>query len=292
MKNEVVEETAYGVGVFEGILKAIPEDVLFDAFHEIVTNGWISTATQIAEIRNMVVTESIRLMTYQEFKDVAPYLFSYPQKQREKEAELIVQMVEITEADYKAFQAAIKELMAIKDKNMEKNETFDHIKATAKWHAEEIERREGVKLSDTLTEFAMSSELNQLNEIAQRQIDYLKSQDLWHVGTVDSYEFGYMPDALIDDLLEDGGYGDERHRQEYEAYFGWFKKDGVASNITIAMPGTSLVDDVILGEIGVGEDLREEIEDGEFDKLIHNLQSIEDSVTKTMDRNNNLSRGR
>ena len=60
MKREVVEDTAYGVGFFEGILKVIPEDVVFESFQEITGNGWITLDSTIPEIKNTVVTESIR----------------------------------------------------------------------------------------------------------------------------------------------------------------------------------------------------------------------------------------
>ena len=76
MKREVAEETATGIGFFEGILDKIPKDILFDAIREMSVNQWIDEKTKSSEIMNMIVTESIRLMTYQEFKEVAPYLFS------------------------------------------------------------------------------------------------------------------------------------------------------------------------------------------------------------------------
>ena len=60
MKREAVEDTAYGVGFFEGILKVIPEDVVFESFQEITGNGWITPDSTIPEIKNIVVTESIR----------------------------------------------------------------------------------------------------------------------------------------------------------------------------------------------------------------------------------------
>lgn len=41
MKREVAEETATGIGFFEGILDKIPKDILFDAIREMSVNQWI-----------------------------------------------------------------------------------------------------------------------------------------------------------------------------------------------------------------------------------------------------------
>lgn len=153
MKREVAEETATGIGFFEGILDKIPKDILFDAIREMSVNQWIDEKTKSSEIMNMIVTESIRLMTYQEFKEVAPYLFSYPQKQRVLDSKLFVKMIEITQEQFDDFQSAIRELMKIRENNMNETTSFDHIKSTAEWHAEEIKRREGTSFFDDTSFF-------------------------------------------------------------------------------------------------------------------------------------------
>ena len=291
MKREVAEETATGIGFFEGILDKIPKDILFDAIREMSVNQWIDEKTKSSEIMNMIVTESIRLMTYQEFKEVAPYLFSYPQKQRELDSKLFVKMIEITQEQFDDFQSAIRELMKIRENNMNETTSFDHIKSTAEWHAEEIKRREGTSFFDDTSFFStsprdtaiasetdryqISSEKAQLKSIAEAQIAYLKRQDLWYVGAVDYYEFGFMPDDLIDALLIDGSYGDESDRHEFEDYYGWFKGGGEASNTLIAMPGTSLVDDVFFSDINLINEYDEELDIKEIKKLLDNLSKFE-----------------
>ena len=319
MKREVAEETATGIGFFEGILDKIPKDILFDAIREMSVNQWIDEKSKSSEIMNMIVTESIRLMTYQEFKEVAPYLFSYPQKQRELDSKLFVKMIEITQEQFDDFQSAIRELMKIRENNMNETTSFDHIKSTAEWHAEELTLRDNLSFSEELSNFgnqdisenviddkygyivhdlqvqssgfmdyaigysleaiieirwsdylnnqeeaegldpdvipdwfdkdfiedmwqidivpltrddlislgiedySLSNKQQQLIETANAQIEFLKGLDLWYVGSVDYYSFGYMPDDLIEGLLAEGSYGTESDRHEYEKYFGWFK---------------------------------------------------------------------
>lgn len=222
---------------------------------------------------------------------LAPYLFSYPQKQRELDSKLIVKMIEITQDQFEEFQSAVRELMRIRENNMNETTSFDHIKSTAEWHAEEIKIREGTSFIDDMSIFStslrdtaiaseadpyqISSEKAQLKSIAEAQIAYLKSQDLWYVGAVDYYEFGFMPDDLIDALLVDGSFGDESDRHEFEDYYGWFKGGGEASNTLIAMPGTSLVDDVFLSDINLINEYDDELDIKEIKKLLNNLSKLE-----------------
>ena len=94
MKREVEEETARGIGYFEGILEHIPSYPLSEAVKELALAGWITPHTDVIDVQNMIVTESIKWMNYQDFKEVAPYLFSYPREQREKD--LLVRPVKIS----------------------------------------------------------------------------------------------------------------------------------------------------------------------------------------------------
>ena len=84
-----------------------------------------------------------------------------------------------------------------------------------------------------------------------------------------------MPDDLIDALLIDGSFGDESDRHEFEDYYGWFKGGGEASNTLIAMPGTSLVDDVFLSDINLINEYDEELDIKEIKKLLDNLSKFE-----------------
>lgn len=77
---------------------------------------------------------------------------------------------------------------------------------------------------------------------------------------------------------------------DYENYFGWFKAGGEISNTLIAMPGTSLVDDLIFGDINLQEDFREEVDSIEFKKLINLLRQLEDNKSQDLDKNNEVGR--
>ena len=123
MKREVEEETALGVGYFEGILEHIPSYPLSEAVKELSLNGWITPKTAIVDVQNMLVTESIKRMNYQDFKEVAPYLFSYPREQREKD--LLVRPVEISREYFEELKANAEELFHLKQDLVQVHDRLD-----------------------------------------------------------------------------------------------------------------------------------------------------------------------
>ena len=123
MKREVEEETARGIGYFEGILEHIPSYPLSEAVKELALSGWITPHTDVIDVQNMIVTESIKWMNYQDFKEVAPYLFSYPREQREKD--LLVQPVKISREYFEELQANAEELFHLKQDLLQVNNQLD-----------------------------------------------------------------------------------------------------------------------------------------------------------------------
>ena len=123
MKREVEEETARGVGYFEGILEHIPSYPLSEAVKELALTGWITPKTAIVDVQNMLVTESIKRMNYQDFKEVAPYLFSYPREQREKD--LLVRPVEISREYFEELKANAEELFHLKQELVQVHDRLD-----------------------------------------------------------------------------------------------------------------------------------------------------------------------
>lgn len=123
LKKEVVEETAINVGYFPGIMQALPDYALMDAIRSIALDGWLTVNTEDSTLHNMLVTESIKHLNYQDFKDVAPYLFSYPREQRE--ADLLVVPVEVSRAYFEELQANAEELFAIKQDVERLNQSID-----------------------------------------------------------------------------------------------------------------------------------------------------------------------
>lgn len=123
MKREVEEETARGIGYFEGILEHIPSYPLSEAVKELALSGWITPHTDVIDVQNMIVTESIKWMNYQDFKEVAPYLFSYPREQREKD--LLVRPVKISREYFDELQANAEELFHLKQDLLQINNQLD-----------------------------------------------------------------------------------------------------------------------------------------------------------------------
>lgn len=123
MKREVKEETARGIGYFEGILEHIPSYPLSEAVKELALAGWITPHTDVIDVQNMIVTESIKWMNYQDFKEVAPYLFSYPREQREKD--LLVRPVKISREYFEELQANAEELFHLKQDLLQINNQLD-----------------------------------------------------------------------------------------------------------------------------------------------------------------------
>ena len=123
MKREVEEETARGIGYFEGILEHIPSYPLSEAVKELALSGWITPHTDVIDVQNMIVTESIKWMNYQDFKEVAPYLFSYPREQREKD--LLVRPVKISREYFEELKANAEELFHLKQDLLQANDKLD-----------------------------------------------------------------------------------------------------------------------------------------------------------------------
>ena len=71
---------------------------LIDTIKEIAVNGWINNNTSEQELRNMLITESVKNMSYQEFKDIAHYFFGFvPDDEAMFQR---VQPIEITRENY------------------------------------------------------------------------------------------------------------------------------------------------------------------------------------------------
>lgn len=123
LKRGVEEEAARGIGYFEGILEHIPSYSLSEAVKELALAGWITPHIDVVDIQNMTVTESIKWMNYQDFKEVTPYLFSYPQEQREKD--LLVRPVKISREYFEELKANAEELFHLKQDLLQRNNQLD-----------------------------------------------------------------------------------------------------------------------------------------------------------------------
>lgn len=98
LKADISQNTAINIGYYWEVLNEIPGEVLIDTIKEIAMNGWINNNTSEQELRNMLITESVKNMSYQEFKDIAHYFFGFvPDDEAMFQR---VQPIEITRENY------------------------------------------------------------------------------------------------------------------------------------------------------------------------------------------------
>lgn len=98
LKADISQNTAINIGYYWEVLNEIPGEVLIDTIKEIALNGWINNNTSEQELRNMLITESVKNMSYQEFKDIAHYFFGFvPDDEAMFQR---VQPIEITRENY------------------------------------------------------------------------------------------------------------------------------------------------------------------------------------------------
>lgn len=98
LKADISQNTAINIGYYWEVLNEIPGEVLIDTIKEIALNGWINNNTSEQELRNMLITESVKNMSYPEFKDIAHYFFGFvPDDEAMFQR---VQPIEITRENY------------------------------------------------------------------------------------------------------------------------------------------------------------------------------------------------
>ena len=73
-KQEIVEVTAINVGYATDVFNQIPAYAMIAAVRENV--DLIPTMKTESDVMNLLVTESVRHMSYQDFKDIEQYFFN------------------------------------------------------------------------------------------------------------------------------------------------------------------------------------------------------------------------
>jgi len=95
IKKQIVEETALSVGYYEAVIPEIIENIDSDTFYNIMgrTSGeWLLEAAKSKNrvgFQNILVSEAVKSMSYQEFKTIVKYFFSYQQTENKILAERI-----------------------------------------------------------------------------------------------------------------------------------------------------------------------------------------------------------
>lgn len=114
LKKEIVEDTALNVGYYPKVINKINYEILLETFKEISLNGWINENTDTQELANMLVTESVKNMGYQEFKDIADNFFSFVPDDKEKYYR--VSTLEITRENYDYLVSNTKKVFGLERK--------------------------------------------------------------------------------------------------------------------------------------------------------------------------------
>lgn len=76
LQKDANDQPARGVGFLVDIKQVIPENALYEAIRLLADEGNLKSLTDI-ELQNRLITQSIALMSYQDFKTIQPYLFTY-----------------------------------------------------------------------------------------------------------------------------------------------------------------------------------------------------------------------
>ena len=77
LKKDIVTESARNIGYVRTVINRIPSYALLEATKELAVNGWITAHTSDIELENMLITQAIAHMNYQDFKKIAPFFFGY-----------------------------------------------------------------------------------------------------------------------------------------------------------------------------------------------------------------------
>lgn len=73
LKKEIVRETAINVGYWNEVLNHLPFYAVQEAYEN--AQDYIFSVTNEAEKNNIIVTEAVKAMNYQDFKKIAKYFF-------------------------------------------------------------------------------------------------------------------------------------------------------------------------------------------------------------------------
>ena len=73
-KRAIVENSAINVGYYNSVFNYLPAYALFPAIKEFAST--ISNMKNDKEIEDILITESVKNMNYQDFKDIQNYFFN------------------------------------------------------------------------------------------------------------------------------------------------------------------------------------------------------------------------
>ena len=127
-KKEIVEESALNVGYLRGVLEEIPYYALLEAIKEISLNGWITRKTEDIDLENMLISESVKNMNYQDFKKIANYFYNFTYDKVEKG--IVGKHIEISHETYNYLKENLKELLERKNIDNSLENKIDKVEYT------------------------------------------------------------------------------------------------------------------------------------------------------------------
>lgn len=75
LKKSIVKESAINIGFNTSVINKLPEYAIIEAIRKIALILPNNSYTPDADIRNMLVTESVKAMNFQDFKEIKDYFF-------------------------------------------------------------------------------------------------------------------------------------------------------------------------------------------------------------------------
>lgn len=85
LKKRIVSESAINVGYYTNVLHSLPSYSIAQAVKNISTRNYVNNDMKEAEIINILVTEAVREINYQDFKDIKNLFFHTPENSRESD---------------------------------------------------------------------------------------------------------------------------------------------------------------------------------------------------------------
>ena len=76
LKKNIINNSAINVGYYEVVINKLPNYALIEAIKEVSLMGCVKKDTSDSEIKNIIITESVRHINYQDFKDISNYFFN------------------------------------------------------------------------------------------------------------------------------------------------------------------------------------------------------------------------
>lgn len=73
LKKDIVETSAINVGYRCSIVSALPDYSILEAVKEISTTGLVKAEMEEADVCNILITEAVKKMNFQDFKEIAKY---------------------------------------------------------------------------------------------------------------------------------------------------------------------------------------------------------------------------